>query len=504
MGQIYRNPINPHPDIPQLDLLTLLFESEHSACQDDGKILHADAADPSNKITRSSLRDLTGCIAHGLRSRYHVGQYGPGRDVVTLVTNGQILVPAVFFGIIAAGGVYSAVSPSSTVAELVRQINIARSRLIVCGTEHRELACRAARLCGIGLDRVLVLDSSTSLKSVEEDIDAISQQQLEWERITDPDTLKNNLIIIIWSSGTTGLPKGVMISHRNLVTETFITALPGREWAMGEIQKGTFRPVEFRALAHLPASHIAGLFGSMISPFYSDGTVFWMSKYHWKEFTTYVKQHQITALFTVPSVYLRIAKSREAADAFRSIVGASTGGSAMDGRLQAAASSKLGRGTDVYVGQTWGMSESTGGITGMRPGERDETGSIGQPLPGVELRIVDEDDHDVEPGQQGELLVRSPTVMDGYFDNLEATRDAFHDGWLCTGDIGVFKNGRFYIVDRKKELIKYKGLQIAPAELENILFAHPCVKEAAVVGVPSPDDPRSEWARAPRLRITSS
>lgn len=118
------------------------------------------------------------------------------------------------------------------------------------------------------------------------------------------------------------------------------------------------------------------------------------------------------------------------------------------------------------------------------------------------MRVVDEDCRDVEPGKEGELLIRAPVVMEGYFNNEQATKDAFHDSgdgkgpWFCSGDIGVVRDAKFYVVDRKKELLKYKGLQIAPAELENLLFTHPAVAEAAVVGVPAPDDPGTDLPRA--------
>ena len=116
--------------------------------------------------------------------------------------------------------------------------------------------------------------------------------------------------------------------------------------------------------------------------------------------------------------------------------------------------------------------------------------------------MVDENYQDIEPGQEGELLIRAPVVMEAYFKNEKATKEAFYDfgdgsaPWFCSGDIGVMRDGKFYIVDRKKELLKYKGLQVAPAELENLLFTHPAVAEAAVVGVPAPDDPTTDLPRA--------
>lgn len=120
----------------------------------------------------------------------------------------------------------------------------------------------------------------------------------------------------------------------------------------------------------------------------------------------------------------------------------------------------------------------------MPRGASDVSGSISPVLPNMEMRIVGDDYNDVPQGSPGEIIVRGPFVTNGYYNNSEATTGTFHDGWFCTGDIAVDRSGKFYIVDRKKELIKYKGLQIAPAEIENLLITHPQILEAAVVGIP--------------------
>lgn len=123
------------------------------------------------------------------------------------------MVAAAFYGILAAGGVYSAASPSSTVADLARQINIGTSRLTVCSAEFKDLAAQAAKQSDVSLDRILVLESSPqwSLTSLDGKVNVISDQKLEWQRLTDPTDLKKSLIVILWSSGTTGLPKGTFV-----------------------------------------------------------------------------------------------------------------------------------------------------------------------------------------------------------------------------------------------------------------------------------------------------
>jgi 4-coumarate--CoA ligase len=377
-------------DIPNLDLLTLLFDSEHTAGL-PATLLHIDATNPENVLTKFGMQTLAQRIAHGIRTNYSIGATSASKDVVTVISNGQILVPAVFYGVLAAGGVYSAASPHSTVSELARTVNIGTSKLIICGTEFVDVASKAAKDCGLPLSRVLVLDStagSWSLKSLEGNINAISNDQLPWRRMTDPKELKDSLIVILWSSGTTGLPKGVMLSHLNLVAECYITSLSGREWAMKQIEAGKTLP-PYRTLAHLPISHIAGLFGYLIAPLYSNGTVFWMRKYSWQPMIENVKKFQITALYTVPSIFLRISKAKEVTDHFSTVEAAVTGAAPMDGELQVKASSRLGSKTGeeaTAIGQTWGLSETTGAVTAMPRNEKDDTGCIGRILPNVELR----------------------------------------------------------------------------------------------------------------------
>ena len=471
-------------------------DSEYCASVDE-TVVHADAANPENKFTKASLREQSQKLAHGLRHKYGIGANGPNKDVITVMSYGQVMVPAMFYGTIMAGGVYSAASPSSTVSELARQITTGNSNLVVCNIELRDIAVAAARQCKIPLARVLLLESTPSwtLRSIGTNANVISENLLPWERITDAKSLEDSLAVILWSSGTTGLPKGVMLSHLNLVAEAYITALAGREWAAKEIEAG--RPLgEYRTLAHLPISHIAGVFGYLLAPMYSGGTVFWMRKYEWHAMINYVRDLKITAFYTVPSIFLRISKSPDVTDHFKTVVNATTGAAPMDANLQKSANSRLGDGASTFIGQTWGLSETTGAVTMMPRGYSDTTGSISPILPSVELRMVDDDYNDVEPGQPGEMILRSPLVTKGYYNNPQATKEAFHDGWFLTGDIGVMRDGKFYIVDRKKELLKYKGLQVAPAEIENLLFTHPAIKEAAVVGVQFPEDPGSDCPRA--------
>jgi 4-coumarate--CoA ligase len=175
-----------------------------------------------------------------------------------------------------------------------------------------------------------------------------------------------------------------MLSHENIVQEVYLLSLPGRAWAVKQVEAGK-ELTPYRTLAHLPISHVAGLLGYLVIPFYSGAVVFWMRKYEWKKLLKHVKEHEITAFYTVPSIYLRISKSPDVKDHFKTVDNASTGAAPMDSDLQTAANAKVGQG-ETFVGQTWGLSETTGAVTMMPRGQSDVTGSIGLIMQNVELR----------------------------------------------------------------------------------------------------------------------
>jgi 4-coumarate--CoA ligase len=152
----------------------------------------------------------------------------------------------------------------------------------------------------------------------------------------------------------------------------------------------------------------------------------------------------------------------------------------MDADLATAAGRKI----RIQIGGTYGMSESTGSVCTLPRGMEDDTGSVGIPHPNVTFRLIDDNGNDVPEGESGELWVKGPAVTLGYYNNEQATKDAFVDGWYKTGDILQNRGRLWYVMDRKKELIKYKGIQVAPAELEGLLISHPLIEDAAVIGVP--------------------
>ncbi|KAF2005209.1 4-coumarate-CoA ligase-like protein [Amniculicola lignicola CBS 123094] len=484
--------------VPDVDVLTLLFDTDHSLAKADTAI-HISADDPTLQLTVSRARTLTEATSSALRRHFGIGANGAGKDIVSVISSGHYLLPVLSYAIIGAGGVFSAASAASTAGELSKQIQGADSKILFCIEATKDVAVKAAEEAGWGSSgggRVLVMSEGKewSLKVVQNGgslgpnlID--ESQKLPWERITDPQTLEDSLVILIYSSGTTGLPKGVKLSHRNLVAEAVIPGDMFKAW-----MTSTKPDFEYRTLAHLPTAHIAGIQGYLINPFYMGGPVYWMSRFDWPAFLTYNKKYRITFFFTVPPIYLLIAKSPDVTDQFATLEIAISGAAPLGKDLQHAASAKLG-GKDCFISQTWGLSETTGSATIMPFEMADDTGSVSPLIPNMLARIVDDDGADVEPGKPGEVLVKGPVVCKGYYKNEAANKEAFTGKWFHTGDIAEFRNGMFYIVDRKKELIKYKGLQVAPAELEALLLSHPLILDAAVIGIDT-DDGTNEVPRA--------
>ncbi|KAH7075476.1 4-coumarate-CoA ligase-like protein [Paraphoma chrysanthemicola] len=495
-GIIYRA-AKTYP-VPDVDLLTLLFDSEHCSAKLDTPI-HISAADTSLVLTTARARCLTQATSAALRKHFGIGARGSGQDICSVISTGHYLLPVLSYGIIGAGGVFSAASAASTSSELSKQLQSAQSKVLFTVESTRDAAVKAAEEAGWGLSgggRVLLMSEGREweLRAIGGDgqpgRNIIDQNdKLPWEKITDPHELDNSLVILIYSSGTTGLPKGVKLSHRNLVAEAVIPGDMFKAWIAEK------RPnFEYRTLAHLPTAHIAGIQGYLINPFYMGGPVYWMPRFDFAQFLEYNAKYKITFFFTVPPIYLLIAKSPAVTDQFKTLEVAISGAAPLGKELQHAASRKLG-GPECFISQTWGLSETTGSATIMPIGLNDDTGSVSPLMPNMVARTVDDDGKDVEPGMPGEVLIKGPVVCKGYYQNEVANKEAFTGDWFHTGDIAEFRNGLFYIVDRKKELIKYKGLQVAPAELEALLLNHPDILDAAVIGIEI-DDGTSEVPRA--------
>jgi len=278
----------------------------------------------------------------------------------------------------------------------------------------------------------------------------------------------------VFSSGTTGLPKGVELTNRAVVAH------------LAQLEPVLTFGTRDTVLAVAPMYHCMGLITVVAHALTQGATVVTMMRFDFEAFLQTMQDHRVTATIIAPPIALGLAR-HPAVDGYdlSALRWMGCGAAPLDAQVEEACARRLGCG----FGQGYGMSEATATITapdvdypgGIVPG------TVGVLLPGTEARVIDpETGADIGVDSEGELLIRGPQVMRGYRgrpDATAATIDA--DGWLHTGDLGmVDADGRVSITDRLKELIKVKGFQVAPAELEGLLCGHPAVADAAVVGIP--------------------
>src|SRR6185437_15939151 len=280
---------------------------------------------------------------------------------------------------------------------------------------------------------------------------------------------ESDVAVLAYSSGTTGLPKGVLLTHRNLVA--------------GLCQHEAVYHVDAHDvfLAALPFFHIYGLSIILGYGLRHGATIITMPRFEADRYLALIGERRVTRLHLAPPLAAVVAAADPRFD-LSSVRHAMSGAAPLNAATVVALEARL----KCSVGQGYGMTEASPGITWVRDaGAGTAAGSVGHLLPATQARVVDPVTlHDVTGS--GELWIRGPQVMLGYLENSAATEDAIvEDGWLRTGDaVRIDDSGTVWVVDRFKEIIKYKGYQIAPAELEAVLREHPLVVDAAVIGVP--------------------
>ncbi len=283
---------------------------------------------------------------------------------------------------------------------------------------------------------------------------------------------REDLALLQYTSGTTGLPKGAMITHYSLLFNT--------------VGSATWQAVQETdvVLSVLPFFHVTGMIHSMNNPVYTGTTNVMLSRFDPATALQAIHEFRCTSWTSITTMNVAVVNFPDV-DQYdlSSLKRSLTGGAPVPGEILEKWRKKVG--TELSEG--YGLSESIS-QTHMNPVHTPRYGTIGLPMFDLECRIVDlETGKDLPPGAEGELVLKGPTVMKGYWNRPEETREALRDGWLYTGDLArVDEDGYFSIVGRKKDLIKASGFSVFPAEVENFLYQHPAVKEVAVVGVPDP------------------
>ena len=407
-----------------------------------------------NSLTAAEFIDQVKRLAGGLTQN----GFGAGKTVALMAPNSPEYC-VIFHAVAWAGGTITTLNPTYTAREVQHQLKDSGADLLITVPAFLETANSGTD--GLNID-IRVIGSADNTPSLEDLFGDPIETQV-------PVDLENHNVVLPYSSGTTGLPKGVRLSHQNLVMNIDQTAV-GADFRAGE-----------SAAAFLPFFHIYGMNVIMNVHLACGGVLITMPRFDLEVFLRICQNHRARRMWIVPPVALALAK-HPMIDEFdlSSIDQVFSGAAPMGAELSDAVAERL----KCEMLQGFGMTELAP-VSHATPLTGPRSGSSGLALPNTQCRIVDpETGKDLPSGAEGEMWIKGPQVMLGYLNNDEATKSTLtDDGWLKTGDVAVIdEDGYMFIVDRLKELIKYKGFQVAPAELEATLVAYPGVKDAAVIG----------------------
>ncbi|KAJ7076852.1 AMP binding protein [Mycena belliarum] len=517
--QVYTSPV---PDYPVLttSVFTRVFSSR--APGDVGGFPGSQKAfvDASSgaSITRAQLLHLSLSFAHGLKYHPRTSPFANRGNVVLIYSPNSLAWPVVLFGSVAAGLRCALANSAYTSDELAFQYSDSRANLILTSEEGLDVVRATFAKIGVAKEdadrRIIVLgndlrwaggpsaapcSAAAGLLKME---DLLGAGKLDHEESFEGH-LAHETTYLCYSSGTTGKPKGVETTHQNMTT-------------ILDIMGAAFPPVRTgldMMLGILPFYHIFGVSKLLHFPFVLGIPVVIQRRFDPIQFCAVIEKYRVTMSMVVPPILVVLAR-HPAVDHYDMssleilFCGAAPLGHTLAKSVKTRLLAKRG-GRGVFdITQGYGLTE-TSPSTHMLPlaDAARKMGSIGILLPNLQARLVEDDDGNLDagPGQPGELWVRGKTVMKGYLNNSAATKHAITpEGWFRTGDVAVRDaEGYYYIVDRRKELIKYKGFQVPPAELENVLLTHPDVADAAVIGVDNVEE-ATELPRAYIVHVNPS
>jgi acyl-CoA synthetase (AMP-forming)/AMP-acid ligase II len=455
---IFQNPY-PSMEIPEVPLTSFVLKR---AAELGDKAALIDAT-TRRTVTYAQLSDSVNRVASSLaKSGFSKG------DVAGILSPNIPDFAIAFHGVASLGGIVTLINPLYTAEEISLQLNDSGARLLFTYPAFIEKAREAAKTSRV--EELVVFGEAAEATPFSE---LLSGDGVVPSVQIDP---REDVVALPYSSGTTGLPKGVMLTHYNLVAN--LKQMEGLDYFF---ESDTL-------ICVLPLFHIYGLVVILNMGLNTGATIVTMPRFELEDFLRAVQDYGVSMAHVVPPIILALSKS-PVVDQYQlpTLKTIFSGAAPLGEELTRACMQRL----SCNIRQGYGMTE-TSPVTHSSPAapESMKFGSIGVAAPNTECKIVNlETGVALGPLQEGELCVRGPQIMKGYLNRPEATAQTIDaEGWLHTGDIGyVDEDGHFFIVDRAKELIKYKGFQVPPAELESVLLTHPAVADAAVIPVPDPE-----------------
>lgn len=467
-------------DIPNLTVPQFILDSPHELRpprKEDVPLFIEDGT--GRTLCHAEVHHRTQGLANALSLRWSLSE----DDVVCIFSPNHIYYPISIWAVHRVGGIITPANPSYTVDELIHQLQTANANAIIVYSTFLPTIIEAARAVGIPKDRIILIDgpSNSTHVSVENLIEYGNSKPMNFiERKLNPGESKTKLAFLSFSSGTTGKAKAVEIPHRSIISNVLQSAahISGERDPLKRMMPGDV------SLGVLPFFHIYGLIVTLHYALFSGFSVVVIPKFSFRGFLQSIDRYRITHLFVVPPQVVLLCKYPAIRDHdFSHVKFLMCGAAPLSGDLYVQLAKVF---PNAMIGQGYGLTETATSVVAMDPTKLHGTiGAAGQLLPGIVAHVLKEDGSLAREGEQGELIVTGPSMALRYRNNEEATKSTFVNGWVRTGDEVIIRNNELFVVDRLKEMMKVRGFQVAPAELEGHLLLHPSVTDCCVVPVPN-------------------
>jgi long-chain acyl-CoA synthetase len=436
--------------------LAILLETSATTRPQHTAVIHNGHKLSYAELDGAAKRFAAGLTSLGVRA---------GDKVAVMVPNVPEFVSA-YFGVLKLGGCVVPINTLLKSGEIAHQLEDSDASAIVVDETllpEAQQALIGAEVCHHGI--VIGNRAPPGCHTFQEVMD---QGAVDFDTVQ---TTPNDTAVVLYTAGVSGRPKGAELTHFNLFYNAVITAERLCELRQGDV-----------SLAVLPLFHAFGQTCVMNATLYAGGTLVLLPRFEPDKALQLIERHRVTVLLGVPTMYwyLQHYPGAEKYD-WSSLRLCCSGGAALAVDLMKQFEERYG----LPIFEGYGLSETSPVASFNRIQKPPRPGSIGLPIYGVEMKVVDEGERDLPPGEVGEIVIRGHNVMKGYYKRPGPTAEVMRGGWFHTGDLGrMDEDGYFYIVGRKKDFIIRGGLNIYAREVERVLLAHPAVAEVAVLGIP--------------------